>query len=66
MAPSFLNKVDELVGGLNTLARNLWWTWNPDAQDIFALLAERKWRSSNHNAVAVMNAVSRQELRARD
>jgi len=65
MAPSFLNKVDELVGGLNTLARNLWWTWDPDAQDIFALLAERKWRSSNHKALAVMNAVSRQELRAR-
>ncbi|MDH7515055.1 MAG: alpha-glucan family phosphorylase [Bacteroidota bacterium] len=64
--PSFsLNRIDEMIDGLHALARNLWWTWTPDAQDLFFQLSERKWRSSNHNAVAVMNSVSRQELRAR-
>jgi len=65
MSPNFLIKVDELIHGLHTLSRNLWWTWNPQAQDIFHALSERKWRSSNHNAVAVMKAISHAELRAR-
>jgi glycogen phosphorylase len=65
MNPSHLDKADSLIDGLHELAYNLWWTWNPKAQDIFHLLSERKWRGSNHNAVAVLKSVSRQELRAR-
>jgi glycogen phosphorylase len=58
-------KIDDAILRLHRLARNLWWTWNPQSQDIFATLSERKWRASNHNAVAVLNSVSDQELRAR-
>ncbi|MBI5648615.1 MAG: alpha-glucan family phosphorylase [Ignavibacteriae bacterium] len=65
MAPEYLTRVDALIGGLHELSRNLWWTWNSDAQDLFYILSEQKWRSSNHNAVAVLNTVSDQELRAR-
>lgn len=65
MNPSYLAKADKLIDGLHELAYNLWWTWNPRAQDIFQLLSERKWRASNHNAVAVLKSISRQELRAR-
>src|ERR1041385_2868938 len=25
----------ELIAGLNRLARNLWWTWNQESQEIF-------------------------------
>jgi len=65
MNPSNLAHVDRLIDGLHELTYNLWWTWNPKAQDIYQLLSERKWRGSNHSAVAVMKSVSRQELRAR-
>ena len=45
---------------LRQLSRNLWWTWNPDAQEIFAELSPLTWSSSNHNAVVVLNsAISR-------
>ncbi len=65
MNTNFLKRTDAAIAGLNTLARNLWWTWNPKAQDIFHTLSERKWRSSNHNAVAVLQAISGNEMRAR-
>jgi glycogen phosphorylase len=55
----------ELVRGLNRLARNLWWTWDQGAQEIFAELSPRAWQNLYHNAVAVMHEVSTAELSAR-
>src|ERR1041385_4038220 len=54
-----------LTTGLNKLARNLWWTWNQDAQEIFAELSPRGWQNLYHNAVAVLREVSDYELRVR-
>ncbi len=65
MNSALLRRIETASDGLRELAYNLWWTWNPKAQDIFHTLSERKWRSSNHNAVAVLQAISRDELRAR-
>ena len=28
--------LEVMIGELEELSRNLWWTWNPDAQEIFA------------------------------
>ena len=55
----------QLIAKLNEVARNLWWTWNQDAQDLFQDLSKRGWRNLYHNAVAVLHEVSDQELRAR-
>ena len=65
MNKNFMQRTAQAIDGLHRLAYNLWWTWNPQAQDIFKALSERKWRSSNHNAVAVLLSLSRQELQAR-
>jgi starch phosphorylase len=54
-----------LTARLNTLARNLWWTWDEGAQEIFQELSPRGWQNLYHNAVAVLHEVSEQELRAR-
>lgn len=51
--------------GLNRVARNLWWTWNQEAQDVFQELSPRGWRNLYHNAVAVLHEVSDYELRVR-
>jgi glycogen phosphorylase len=50
---------------LRALARNLWFAWNPEACRVFKELSPLVWRYSNHNAVAVMNEISDQELEAR-
>ncbi len=54
-----------LATRLRRLAYNLWWTWNPEAQQIFKELSPLVWRYSNHNAVAVMREISDQELLVR-
>ncbi|MCX6905303.1 MAG: alpha-glucan family phosphorylase, partial [Verrucomicrobia bacterium] len=47
------------------MARNLWWTWDEGAQEIFAELSPRAWQNLYHNAVAVLHEVSDAELHAR-
>ncbi|MEY2407517.1 MAG: glycogen phosphorylase [Verrucomicrobiota bacterium] len=56
-------EVKEAIAGLNRLARNLWWTWNQEAQEIFLELSPRGWQNLYHNAVAVLREVSDYELR---
>ncbi len=63
--PLTLAELDELVAGLNKLARNLWWTWDQEAQEIFQDLSPRGWQNLYHNAVAVLREVSDYELRVR-
>src|ERR1051326_4373362 len=58
-------ELKELIAGLNRLARNLWWTWNQDAQEIFQELSPRGWQNLYHNGVAVLHEVSDYELRVR-
>lgn len=58
-------EISELTAGLNRVARNLWWTWNQEAQDVFEELSPRSWRNLYHNAVAVLREMSDYELRMR-
>lgn len=63
-----MNRYDEaveLAEGIRRLAKNIWWTWSPKAQDLFKQLSIESWVLSNHNAVSVVQALSRDELVAR-
>lgn len=59
------NELTELIVGIHRLARNLWWTWNQEAQELFHELSPRSWQNLYHNAVAVLREVSDYELRVR-
>lgn len=50
---------------LQRLAYNLWWTWNPQAQEIFRELSPLVWERSSHSAIEVLREISIQELAAR-
>ena len=63
--PLTSEELTELTTGLNKLARNLWWTWDQEAQEVFAELSPRCWQNLYHNAVAVLREVSEYELRVR-
>ena len=58
-------ELHHLTGALNRMARNIWWSWDQDAQEIFQELSPRGWQNLYHNAVAILAEVSEQELRAR-
>ncbi len=63
--PLSSEELRELIWGLHRLARNLWWTWNQEAQEIFQELSQRGWQNLYHNAVAILHEVSDYELRVR-
>ena len=58
-------ELKELTDGLHRLARNLWWSWDQDAQEVFHSLTPRGWQNLYHNPVAVLHEVSDYELRVR-
>src|SRR5436190_23749268 len=63
--PLSAEDVAQLSAGLNKLARNLWWTWSQEAQEIFSELSPRGWQNLYHNAVAILHEVTDYELRVR-
>ena len=63
--PLTSEELTELTTGLNKLARNLWWTWDQGAQEIFQELSPRGWQNLYHNAVAILHEVSDYELQVR-
>ena len=58
-------ELNGLVAGLNKLSRNLWWSWDQEAQDLFQELSPRSWQNLYHNAAAILREVSEYELRVR-
>ncbi len=47
-------KAHDLRSQLNELAMNLWWTWSPPARRLMAGLDPDAWRSTGHDALAVI------------
>jgi glycogen phosphorylase len=43
---------------LAELATDLWWTWNPQAREVFRLLDYPLWRQTAHNPVLMLRNVS--------
>src|SRR6185436_9517429 len=59
---------DSVLDRVRTLAHNLWWTWNPDAQRLFASMDPPLWEASGHNPIKTLKllAPERCEALARD
>ena len=51
-----------LAQGIRRLAHNIWWSWNPRAQELFKALSLEAWTQSNHNAIGVIQALTPDEL----
>ena len=53
---------------LTRLARNLWWSWDPEVTDVFRLIDPELWETVNHNPVLLLKEYSsdRLEERARE
>ena len=53
----------ERLAGLETLAENLWWSWNPDARMLFKALDRQAWKESGHNPDKMLREFPRELLR---
>ena len=47
------------------LARNLWWSWDPDSTNLFLDLDPARWRQLNQNPVALLGEMSLAKLERR-
>ncbi|MBI2852202.1 MAG: alpha-glucan family phosphorylase [Chloroflexi bacterium] len=57
-------KLPERIGRLYELANNLWWSWNPQARDLFRALDYPLWSTTSHNPVRQIHGMSREKLEA--
>ncbi len=52
--PVFLDSLK----GLRVLSRNLWWSWNVDAGEMFEYIDPELWEKYEHNPIAVLENIS--------
>ena len=57
-------KLPERIGRLEELANNLWWSWHPQARDLFRALDYPLWRLGGHNPVKQLREISSDKLAA--
>jgi starch phosphorylase len=50
----------DVLARVGQLARDLWWTWNPDPQRLLAALDPVLWEATNHNPIATLAGLSEQ------
>ena len=56
--------IPKRIGRLHELAYNLWWTWNPDAQALYAAVDPELWQQTEHNAVRLLSEAAPDRLHA--
>jgi len=52
-----LPTLPEPLTPLRELAKNLWWSWNPEAQELFRRLDPNLWQQSDRNPVRLLNTI---------
>ncbi|MGE5296408.1 MAG: alpha-glucan family phosphorylase [Solirubrobacterales bacterium] len=59
-----LPALPEAVAELDTLARNLYWAWNPQFIELFKRIDPALWAACGHNPVKMLGTVSQSKLEA--
>ncbi|MCA9566071.1 MAG: DUF3417 domain-containing protein, partial [Myxococcales bacterium] len=49
--------MSQVWDGLNEVARNFWWCWDPSATKLFSDLQPDVWAASYHSPVAVLDTL---------
>jgi starch phosphorylase len=58
------SRLPERISRLEELANNLWWSWHPQARDLFRALDYPLWRLGGHNPVKQLRELSASKLEA--
>lgn len=52
------------ISRLSELAYNLWWSWHPEARELFATIDQTLWSLTSHNPVKILQEVQSERLHA--
>ncbi len=55
-------KTPEKIQFLETLAYNLWWTWKPNAKNLFRRLDPNLWYECERNPIMLLSMISQERL----
>jgi len=50
--------IPEKLSGLEELSRNLWWSWNHEAVELFKSIDEDMWNKIGENPIVLLNNIS--------
>lgn len=56
------DKLPEKLNRLGEIAYNLWWSWVPEARELFRRLDYPLWRDTEHNPVQMLRIMSKSTL----
>lgn len=62
--PPTSRRVTDRLDRIRQIAMNLWWTWNSDAQRLFASVDPCLWEANHHNPIATIDQLSPERVRA--
>jgi starch phosphorylase len=57
-----LPALPEVLKDLQTIACNMFWSWNPEFIDLFERIDSNLWNSCSHNPVKLLGSVSQERL----
>ncbi|MCF8067046.1 MAG: alpha-glucan family phosphorylase [Desulfobacterales bacterium] len=57
----FPNIPDDLIF-LETLSRNLWWSWDQEANELFRRIGPKKWEDSGPNPIRFLTTISQKRF----
>jgi glycogen phosphorylase len=52
------SRLPEELAPLTDLANNIWWSWNPDAAELFRSIDEKRWIASEYNPVSFLEELT--------
>jgi starch phosphorylase len=61
-AVPFERELPESLDRLMELAHNFWWSWSPEARDIFRSISLSLWRKTDHNPVLMLREITEDRL----
>lgn len=58
------DKIPEKINRLPELVYNLWWSWTPEARNLFKRLDYNLWRRTQHNPVQMLQELTPEKFQA--
>jgi phosphorylase/glycogen(starch) synthase len=55
--------IPQALESLQKLSRNLWWTWNYEASELFEMIDNQLWVKLKYNPIALIEALSMEAMR---
>jgi starch phosphorylase len=59
-----LPALPDSLKGLETIAGNMFWSWNPEFVELFKRIDSNLWTTCGHNPVKLLGSVSQEQLEA--